>query len=127
MAAPKFDKSCQSLRRAEKFGMAAVNAVNMGQPELSGRLMCMMIWSICTSDSGGPDRGRCTADACDKLLLLGAVSHASSQPRRHRHPSRALHEVGRLPRKQPIAPVLSATQDKVAIAQANAQTTPQGK
>jgi len=81
MAAPKFDKSCQSLRRAEKFGMAAVNAVNMGQPELSGRLMSMMIWSICTSDSGGPDAGRSTADACDKLLLLGSIRSAdSNQP-----------------------------------------------
>jgi len=79
MAAPKFDKSCPSLRRAEKFGMAAVNAVNMGQPELSGRLMSMMIWSICTSDSGGPDAGRSTADACDKLLLLGSIRSADSK------------------------------------------------
>jgi hypothetical protein len=73
ISAPKFDKSCQSLRRAEKFGMAAVNAMNMHQPELGGKLMSMMIWSICTSDSGGPDVGRSTADACDKLLLLGSV------------------------------------------------------
>jgi len=80
MAVPKFDKSCQSLRRAEKFGMAAVNAINMGQPELGGRLMSMMIWTICTSDSGGPEARRSTADACDKLQLLGAISHASSQP-----------------------------------------------
>jgi len=71
-AGVKFDKSCQSLRRAEKFGMAAVNALNMHQPELSGKLMSMMIWSICTSDSGGPDAGKSTADACDKLLLLGS-------------------------------------------------------
>jgi hypothetical protein len=77
----RYDKSCQSLRRAEKFGMAAVNASNMGQLDLSGRLMSMMIWSICTSDSGGPDRGRSTADACDKLLLLGSVgSTRTAQP-----------------------------------------------
>jgi len=70
-AGTKFDKSCQSLRRAEKFGMAAVNAANMGQLELSGKLMSMMIWSICTSDSGGPDVEKSTADACSQALLLG--------------------------------------------------------
>ena len=70
-SAPKFDKSCQALRRSEKFGMAAVNAQNMGQHELAGRLMSMMIWSICTSDSGGPDERYPTAQACDRLLLLG--------------------------------------------------------
>jgi len=79
MAAPKFDKSCQSLRRAEKFGMAAVNAMNMGQAELGGRLMSMMIWSICTSDSAGPAIERSTADACDKLLLLGSIRSADSK------------------------------------------------
>ena len=77
----KFDKSCQSLRRAEKFGMAAANAHNMGQGELAGKLMSMMIWSICTSDSAGPDVGRSTADACNQLLLLGSAhSLASAAP-----------------------------------------------
>lgn len=70
---PKYDKSCQSLRRAEKFGMAAVNAQNLGQPELAGRLMSMMVWSICTSDSGGVDAGKSTAEACGQLLLLGSA------------------------------------------------------
>jgi hypothetical protein len=80
-AGTKFDKSCQSLRRAEKFGMAAVNALNMGQPELSGKLMSMMIWSICTSDSGGPDVEKSTADACNQLLLLGQTGSSSiAQP-----------------------------------------------
>lgn len=73
-----FDKSCQSLRRSEKFGMAAVNAANMGQPELAGRLMSMMIWSICTSDSDGTDRGQQTAQACDRLLLLGSDHSVAS-------------------------------------------------
>ena len=74
---PAFDKSCQSLRRAEKFGMAAVNALNMGQPELSGRLMSMMIWSICTSDSNGTEVAHQTAQACMSAALLG--SDASSR------------------------------------------------
>ena len=68
----KFDKSCQSLRRAEKFGMAAANAHNMGQADLAGKLMSMMIWSICTSDSGGPEVEHSTASACNQLLLLGS-------------------------------------------------------
>jgi len=43
--------------------------------------MSMMIWSICTSDTDGPDTGRNTAQACDKLLLLGSVhSMASAAP-----------------------------------------------
>lgn len=70
MSVPKFDKSCQSLRRAEKFGMAAVNAANMGQKDLSGKLMSMMIWSICTSDVD-VSAARSTASACSQLLLLG--------------------------------------------------------
>jgi hypothetical protein len=77
----RYDKSCQSLRRAEKFGMAAANAHNMGQPDLAGRLMSMMIWSICTSDTGGTDADRDTATACNKLLLLGSDrSLASAVP-----------------------------------------------
>jgi hypothetical protein len=80
---PIMDKSCQALRRSEKFGMAAVNALNMNQPELAGRLMSMMIWSICTSDSMGPAAGRSTSDACDKLALLGTLgSNGSLMPGR---------------------------------------------
>ncbi|MCJ2182750.1 hypothetical protein MTR62_08605 [Novosphingobium sp. 1949] len=77
-AKPTFDKSCQSLRRAEKFGMAAANAANMGQPELAGRLMSMMIWSICTSDSDGPKGDRSTAMACDAIGLLGSTASTGS-------------------------------------------------
>ncbi|WP_260928171.1 hypothetical protein [Novosphingobium sp. 9] len=77
-AGPVFDKSCQSLRRAEKFGMAAANASNLGQAELAGRLMSMMIWSICTADSSGPKGDKATARACDALGLLGSMG--SSQP-----------------------------------------------
>ncbi|WP_404481404.1 hypothetical protein [Novosphingobium sp. BL-52-GroH] len=77
-AGPVFDKSCQSLRRAEKFGMAAANAANLGQPELAGRLMSMMIWSICTSDSSGPKSDKSTAQACGVAGLLGST--ATTQP-----------------------------------------------
>lgn len=70
---PKYDKSCQALRRAEKFGMAAANAQNMGQPDLAGKLMTMMIWSICTSDSGGPAIEYPTASACQMAGLMGSM------------------------------------------------------
>jgi hypothetical protein len=62
--------------------MAAVNAQNMGQPVLAGKLMSMMIWSICTSDSGGPDAAKSTAAACEQMLLLGpnAGSTQVAQP-----------------------------------------------
>lgn len=79
-AGPVFDKSCQSLRRAEKFGMAAANAANLGQPELAGRLMSMMIWSICTSDSAGPKADKSTAQACDTMGLLGNTTSVLPAP-----------------------------------------------
>lgn len=78
-AKPVYDKNCQGLRRAEKFGMAAANAHNMGQAELAGRLMSLMIWSICTSDTETYSEGKAdksntpsaTEQACSKMLLLG--------------------------------------------------------
>lgn len=79
-AKPIFDKSCQSLRRAEKFGMAAANASNMGQQDLAGRLMSMMIWSICTADSAGPKADKSTAVACDRIGLLGSQVSALPSP-----------------------------------------------
>ena len=77
---PVFDKSCQSLRRAEKFGMAAANASNLGQAELAGRLMSMMIWSICTSDSAGPKADKSTAQACSALGLMGSGASEQAMP-----------------------------------------------
>jgi hypothetical protein len=128
MAAPKFDKSCQSLRRAEKFGMAAVNAMNMGQPELGGRLMSMMIWSICTSDSAGAAADRTTADACDKLLLLGSIRSAGSNvPVPAQAPEPRVARNGKVTPEAAYRAGSTATQDKVALAQATAQNTPQGK
>lgn len=79
-AAPKYDRSCQALRRAEKFGMAAANAQNMGQPALAQQLMTMMIWSICTSDSGGPDAGKSTAMACASAGLMGTTPMTAELP-----------------------------------------------
>lgn len=73
-SSPKFDKSCQALRRAEKFGMAAANAHNLGQADLANRLMTMMIWSICTADSSGPSEHQPTAQACASAGLLGSGS-----------------------------------------------------
>jgi hypothetical protein len=76
-AAPKFDKVCQSLRRAEKFGMAAANAHNMQQPDMAAKLMSMMVWSICTSDDGGKSDSMVNS-ACSILGLTGG--NAPSQP-----------------------------------------------
>lgn len=70
-AGPTFDKSCQSLRRAEKFGMAAANYSNMQQPEMAMKLMSLMVWSICTADSAGPKADRATATACEQILAMG--------------------------------------------------------
>jgi hypothetical protein len=77
--APKFDKACQALRRAEKFGMAAANASNMGDPELAGKLMSMMIWSICTASGDGAGGDEPTAMACDQVGLLGPQMMARSE------------------------------------------------
>jgi hypothetical protein len=86
-AGPVFDKSCQSLRRAEKFGMAAANAANMGQADLAGRLMSMMIWSICTADSAGAKADRSTAMACSNIGLLGSMGSQQPSPTAVRDPA----------------------------------------
>jgi hypothetical protein len=78
-SAPTFDKSCQSLRRAEKFGMAAANYQNMQQPEMAMKLMSLMVWSICTADSSGPKADKSTATACGQVLQMGSVSPPSGQ------------------------------------------------
>lgn len=111
-AAPKYDRSCQSLRRAEKFGMAAVNAQNLHQPELAQRLMSMMIWSICTADSGGPDEHRSTAQACMAMALLG--SGASAQPLPSPVPEPKITD-----KDGKVTPVAAfkSEQEKVALAQ----------
>lgn len=48
--APVFDPNCQGLRRAEKLGMAAVSAYNMGMRSLAAKLEYLAVWQICVSD-----------------------------------------------------------------------------
>jgi hypothetical protein len=119
---PSFDKSCQSLRRAEKFGMAAVNALNMGQAELSGRLMSMMIWSICTSDSYGTDRERDTASACDRLALLGSAANTTTaQPKPGETPTAKVARNGKI---TPEAAVRALASNQVQAEQIAASKPP---
>lgn len=47
---PIMDGNCQSLRRAEKFGMMAVTAKNMGSHDIAARLLAMSIWELCTGE-----------------------------------------------------------------------------
>jgi hypothetical protein len=71
---PKMDGNCQSLRRAEKFGVAAVTARNLGSVEVSEKLMAMMVWELCTSESNAR-RGEnppSSQHACEALGLVGA-------------------------------------------------------
>jgi hypothetical protein len=73
-SAPKMDGNCQSLRRAEKFGVAAVTARNLGSIDASEKLMAMMVWELCTSESNAR-RGEnppSTQRACEALALVGA-------------------------------------------------------
>lgn len=58
-----FDPNCQALRRAEKFGMAAVTAHNLGMREDSAKLERMAVWEMCAS-------APLTADACYSLGLI---------------------------------------------------------
>ena len=76
-AKPTFDKSCQSLRRAEKFGMIAANFHNMGQTDAAMKAMAMMVWSVCTSDSTGTKADADTANAC---MLAGMLGSTASPP-----------------------------------------------
>lgn len=47
---PVFDANCQALRRAEKLGMAAVSAHNLGMRDLSAKLQYLAVWQVCTSN-----------------------------------------------------------------------------
>lgn len=80
-AGPTFDKSCQSLRRAEKFGMAAANWHNLGYPERAVAMMRMMEWSICTSDSKGPKPDTSIAEACDRVLNMNGSPPSAPAPK----------------------------------------------
>jgi len=73
-SAPKMDGNCQSLRRAEKFGVAAVTARNLGSVEVSEKLMAMMVWELCTSESNARrgEKPPSSQHACEALGLVGA-------------------------------------------------------
>ena len=90
----------------------------MGQPELSGSLMRMMIWSICTSDSSGTEVSHQTAQACDKLALLGSAPNLrTAQPAPGETPQpRVADRTGKV---TPVAAVRSLPpvhQEKIAAA-----------
>jgi hypothetical protein len=72
----KYDQTCRSLRVAEKAGMLAVSANNMGFKDLSARLTALATWSVCTAN--GVD----TENACKTLALLGVGLAASPVPDR---------------------------------------------
>lgn len=59
----KMDPNCQALRRAEKIGMMAVTANNLGDRTTSARLKSLATWQLCVID-------KTTQDACLKLGLV---------------------------------------------------------
>ena len=65
IAGTKYDQTCRSLRVAEKAGMLAVSANNMGFKDLSSRLTALATWNVCMAN--GPD----LKAACEKLALFG--------------------------------------------------------
>lgn len=60
---PVFDENCQKLRRAEKLGMSAVSAYNMGMKSAAAKLQYMSIWQLCTIDQQAQE-------ACLELGLI---------------------------------------------------------
>jgi opacity protein-like surface antigen len=72
---PIMDRNCQSLRRAEKFGIAAANAHGAGMSEVAGKLIAMQVWEICMSEANVSEhRGSSnpsTQSACEQIGLLG--------------------------------------------------------
>ncbi len=73
-AKPIMDGNCQALRRAEKFGVAAANAYNMGHMALSSKLLAMQVYETCMS--GNDADVSMTADACKLLGLVdGDLNH----------------------------------------------------
>lgn len=65
LSGTKYDQTCRSLRVAEKAGMMAVSASNMGFKDMAAKLMAFSTWNICTAN------GKATVDACKALSLLG--------------------------------------------------------
>lgn len=66
---PIADGNCQALRRAEKFGVAAANAYNMGAKPMAYALLQMQVWETCMA--GNDAAVSRTAEACERLALIG--------------------------------------------------------
>lgn len=98
---PIFDGNCQALRRAEKFGVAAANAYNMGQMDWSVKLLAMQIWETC--NAGNTSVVSSTAEAC-KILGLTIPNEVMAH-------SQAAHE--HMPQR--IAVAERATEPKAVI------------
>lgn len=77
-AKPIMDGNCQAMRRAEKFGVAAANAHNMGFAPLAANLLAMQVWEIC--QAGNDAKVSSTAEACVKLGLVGPGSMPHDPP-----------------------------------------------
>ena len=77
-SAPKMDGNCQSLRRAEKFGVAAANAHSAGLTDLAAKLIAMQVWEICHAGVNPKQSG--TLDACGSIALVDGDMPAVSQP-----------------------------------------------
>jgi hypothetical protein len=77
-AAPVFDANCQALRRAEKVGMAAVTAHNLGMRSDAVKLERLAVWQLCVVDPT-------MLDACH---TLGLVSEAEMQHIKRAQPLR---------------------------------------
>lgn len=61
---PIMDPNCQALRRAEKIGMAAVTAANLGNADVSEKLHRLAVWQLCVID-------QTMQDACHYIGLVG--------------------------------------------------------
>jgi hypothetical protein len=72
---PMMDRNCQSLRRAEKFGVAAANAYGVGLHSVANKLIAMQVWEICMSEANVSERRGAsepsTRSACEGLGLVG--------------------------------------------------------
>lgn len=46
-----YDKNCQALRRADKFGQQSQQAKNFGQHDTAAKLLAMSIYEVCRLDA----------------------------------------------------------------------------
>ncbi len=115
-SATKYDQTCRSLRVAEKAGMLAVSASNMGFKDLSARLTALATWSVCTANGPG------TESACKTLALLG-IDQATPVPTREEQieaSTKAAADAAQIP----VSPSSAAAPTAAAAAAATATTVP---